>query len=171
MEQFLDLSAKMYELLVAKKISDPSHYVLTAEEQDNIVRDFALARLEDIKRLPRGNKIYGFLMHLMDFCHELTFTPTYSYRSVTGFAVKEENSGKWSKDGFWFQEEANEELSIMLKDCLSYNFLMKQGINQGKKDQKWTIFYLNSWLCAYAHLPLERGGWRPLTLHKLNSWL
>ena len=170
-EQFLDLSAKMYELLVAKKISDPSHYVLTAEEQDNIVRDFALARLEDIKRLPRGNKIYGFLMHLMDFCHELTFTPTYSYRSVTGFAVKEENSGKWSKDGFWFQEEANEELSIMLKDCLSYNFLMKQGINQGKKDQKWTIFYLNSWLCAYAHLPLERGGWRPLTLHKLNSWL
>lgn len=170
-EQFLDLSAKMYELLVAKKISAPSHYVLTAEEQDGIVRDFALARLENIKRLPRGNKIYGFLMQLINFCREQTFTSTYSYRSVTGFAVKEENSGKWGKDGFWFQEKNNEELSMMLKDCLSYNFLMKQGINQGKKDQKWTIFYLNSWLCAYAHLPLERGGWRPLTLHKLNSWL
>ncbi|MBO7602374.1 MAG: hypothetical protein J6S94_05020 [Bacteroidaceae bacterium] len=170
-EQFLDLSAKMYELLVAKKISDPSHYVLTAEEQDGIIREFAKNRLEDIKRLPRGNKIYGFLMHLIDFCLEVTFTPSYSYRSVTGFAVKEENSGKWGKDGFWFQEEANDELSTILKDCLSYNFLMKQGITQGKKDQKWTIFYLNSWLCAYAHLPLERGGWRPLTLHKLNSWL
>ena len=170
-EQFLDLSAKMYELLVAKKISDPSHYVLTAEEQDGIIREFAQNRLEDIKRLPRGNKIYGFLMHLIDFCREVTFTPNYSYRSVTGFAVKEENSGKWGKDGFWFQDEANEELSTILKDCLSYNFLMKQGITQGKKDQKWTIFYLNSWLCAYAHLPLERGGWRPLTLHKLNSWL
>lgn len=170
-EQFLDLSAKMYELLVAKKISDPSHYVLTAEEQDGIIREFAKNRLEDIKRLPRGNKIYGFLMHLIDFCREVTFTPSYSYRSVTGFAVKEENSGKWGKDGFWFQEEANDELSTILKDCLSYNFLMKQGITQGRKDQKWTIFYLNSWLCAYAHLPLERGGWRPLTLHKLNSWL
>lgn len=170
-EQFLDLSAKMYELLVAKKISDPSHYVLTAEEQDGIIREFAKNRLEDIKRLPRGNKIYGFLMHLIDFCREVTFTPSYSYRSVTGFAVKEENSGKWGKDGFWFQEEANDELSTILKDSLSYNFLMKQGITQGKKDQKWTIFYLNSWLCAYAHLPLERGGWRPLTLHKLNSWL
>lgn len=170
-EQFLDLSAKMYELLVAKKISDPSHYVLTAEEQDGIIRGFAKNRLEDIKRLPRGNKIYGFLMHLIDFCREVTFTPSYSYRSVTGFAVKEENSGKWGKDGFWFQEEANDELSTILKDCLSYNFLMKQGITQGRKDQKWTIFYLNSWLCAYAHLPLERGGWRPLTLHKLNSWL
>lgn len=170
-EQFLDLSAKMYELLVAKKISDPSHYVLTAEEQDGIIREFAKKRLEDIKRLPKGNKIYGFLMHLIDFCREVTFTPSYSYRSVTGFAVKEENSSKWGKDGFWFQEEANDELSTILKDCLSYNFLMKQGITQGRKDQKWTIFYLNSWLCAYAHLPLERGGWRPLTLHKLNSWL
>ena len=170
-EQFLDLSAKMYELLVAKKISDPSHYVLTAEEQDKIVRDFALARLEDIKRLPRGNKIYGFLMKLIDFCYNVTFTPTYSYRSVTGFAVKEENSGKWGKDGFWFQDPDNEELATILKDCLAYNFLMKQGVTQGKKDQKWTIFYLHSWLCAYAHLPLERGGWRPLTLHKLNSWL
>lgn len=170
-EQFLDLSAKMYELLVAKKISDPSHYVLTAEEQDRIVRGFALDRLEDIKRLPRGNKIYGFLMHLIDFCREQTFTPAYSYRSVTGFSVKEENSGKWGKDGFWFQEKANEDLSVVLKDCLSYNFLMKQGVIQGKKDQKWTIFYMNSWLCAYAHLPLERGGWRPLTLYKLNSWL
>ena len=170
-EQFLDLSAKMYELLVAKKISDPSHYVLTAEEQDLIVREFALTRLENIKRLPRGNKIFGFLMRLMNFCSSLTFTPTYSYRSVTGFAVKEENSGKWGKDGFWFQDPDNEELAEIFKDCLAYNFLMKQGVTQGKKDQKWTIFYLNSWLCAYAHLPLERGGWRPLTLHKLNSWL
>lgn len=170
-EQFLDLSAKMYDLLVAKKISDPSHYLLTAEEQDNIVREFALDRLEDIKRLPRGGKIYGFLMHLIDFCCDVTFTPTYSYRSVTGFAVKDENSGKWGRDGFWFQDSDNEELATILKDCLTYNFLMKQGVIQGKKDQKWTIFYLNSWLCAYAHLPLERGGWRPLTLHKLNSWL
>ena len=170
-EQFLDLSAKMYELLVAKKISDPFYYILTAEEQDKIVRDFALSRLESIKRLPRGNKIYGFLMHLIEFCRDLTFTASYSYRSVTGFAVKEENASKWGKDGFWFQDPRNKELSIILKDCLAYNFLMKQGITQGKKDQKWTTFYMNSWLCAYAHLPLERGGWRHLTLHTLNSWL
>lgn len=170
-EQFLDLSAKMYELLVAKKISDPLYYILTAEEQDKIVRDFALSRLENIKRLPRGNKIYGFLMRLIEFCRDLTFTASYSYRSVTGFAVKEENASKWGKDGFWFQDPRNKELSIILKDCLAYNFLMKQGITQGKKDQQWTTFYMNSWLCAYAHLPLERGGWRHLTLHTLNSWL
>jgi hypothetical protein len=65
----------------------------------------------------------------------VTFTPSYSYRSVTGFAVKEENSGKWGKDGFWFQEEANDELSTILKDCLSYNFLMKQGITRKERPE------------------------------------
>ena len=90
---------------------------------------------------------------------------------MTGFAVKEENNGKLGKDGFWFQAPDNDELATIMKDCLAYNFLMKQSVTQGKKDQKWTIFYLNSWLCAYAHLPLERGGWRHITLHKLNSWL
>lgn len=169
-EQFLDLAAKMYDLLVAKKTMEPSPCVLTAEEQDAIVREFALERLENIKRLPRGNKIYAFLMHLIDFCRDLTFTPSYSYRSVTGFAVKEENSGRWGGDGFWFQDSSNEELSILLGDCLAYNFLIKQGVSQGKKDQQWTIFYLNSWLCAYARLPLIRGGWRHIPLRTLKSW-
>ena len=170
-EQFLDLASKMYELLVAKKISDAIHYGLTVEEQDEIVRDFASERLENIKRLPRGNKIYNFIEHLLEFCRNLTFTDSYSYRTVSGFAVKEENISKWGEDGFWFQDPENEELSKLMRDCLAYNLLVKQCVTQGKKDQKWTVFYMNSWLCAYARLPLERGGWRHLTLHKLKLWL
>lgn len=170
-EQFLELSANMYELLVAKKISDPSSYVLTAEEQDEIVREFATSRLDKIKRLPRGNKIYDFLMKLIDFCKKQTFTPSYSYRTVSGFAISEENCSVSSKDGFWFQDPANANLTTILKDCLAYNFLFKENPTQGKKDQKWTVFYLNSWLCAYARLPLKRGGWRKLSLSKLNKWV
>lgn len=169
-EQFLDLSANMYNLLVAKKISDPSNYVLTAEEQDDIVKEFATSRLNEIKRLPRGNKIYDFLLKVIGFCKEQTFTTSYSYRTVSGFAINEENSGKFCKDGFWFQDAANKNLATILKDCLAYNFLIKDNTTQGKKDQKWTVFYLNSWLCAYAHLPLKRGGWRKLSLSKLNKW-
>lgn len=169
-EQFLELAAKMYDLLVAKKISDPSNYVLTAEEQDNIVKDFAISRLDEIKRLPRGSKLYGFLMQVIGFCKDQTFTHSYSYRTVSGFAVNEENSSRFSQDGFWFQEVANEDLATILRDCLAYNFLIKDNSIQGKKDQKWTVFYLNNWLCAYAHLPLKRGGWRKLPLSTLNKW-
>ncbi len=170
-EQFLNLASKMYDMLMAKKIMDTSNFELTAEEQDEIVREFCVSRLNEIKRLHRGNKIYDFLMQLVKFCQTETFTDSYSYRTVAGFAVKEENSGKFGKDGFWFQEPANQELALILKDCLAYNILEKEILTQGKKDQNWSVFYINNWLCAYARLPLKRGGWRKLSLQKLNKWI
>lgn len=169
-EQFLSISSKMYELLLSKKIMDTARYDLTPEDQDKIVSEYCKSHLEDVKQLQRGNKIYAFLMHLIDFCREQTFSPTYSYRTVSGFAVKEENSGQYDQDGFWFQDDANEELAILLKDCLANNLLYKVARTQGKKDQNWAVFYLNEWLCAYANLPLRRGGWRKLSLARLKQW-
>lgn len=169
-EQFLSISSKMYELLLSKKIMDTARYDLTPEDQDKVVSDYCKSHLEDVKQLKRGNKIYAFLMQLIKFCHEQTFSPTYSYRTVSGFAIKEENSGQYGQDGFWFQDAANEELAVLLKDCLANNLLYKVARIQGKKDQNWAVFYLNEWLCAYAHLPLRRGGWRKLSLAELKKW-
>lgn len=169
-EQFLSISSKMYELLLSKKIMGAARYDLTPEDQDKIVSDYCKSHLEDIKQLKRGNKIYAFLMQLVDFCHEQTFSSTYSYRTVSGFAIKEENSGRYGQDGFWFQDADNKELAVLLKDCLANNLLYKVARTQGRKNQNWTVFYLNEWLCAYAHLPLRRGGWRKLSLVRLKQW-
>ena len=87
--------------------------------------EYCKSRLEDIKQLQRGNKIYAFLMHLIEYCREQTFSPTYSYRTVSGFAVKEENTGQYGQDGFWFQDKTNEELATLLKDCMANNLLYK----------------------------------------------
>ena len=157
--------------MVAKKIMDPENYDLTAEEQEKIVEQFCVTKLDEIKKLQHGNMIYDFLLNVISFCKAETFTDTYSYRSVTGFAVTEENTGKYGGDGFWFQNPGNEKLATILKDCLAYNLLEKATTTQGKKDQQWSVFYLNRWLCAYAHLPLGHGGWRKLTLSKLNKWV
>lgn len=170
-EQFLNLSSELYEKMVAKKIVDPANYELSAEEQNTIIRNFCESRLNEIKRLPRGNIIYEFILKVVEFCKVETFTDTYSYKAVTGFAVAEENSGKYGNDGFWFQEDENEPLSLILKDCLAYNLFEKCVTIQGKKDQHWSVFYLNRWICAYAHLPLSYGGWRKLHLSKLNKWI
>ena len=170
-EQFLNISSSMFERMVAKKIMDPENYDLTAEEQEKIVEQFCVTKLDEIKKLQHGNMIYDFLLNVISFCKAETFTDTYSYRSVTGFAVTEENTGKYGGDGFWFQNPGNEKLATILKDCLAYNLLEKATTTQGKKDQQWSVFYLNRWLCAYAHLPLGHGGWRKLTLSKLNKWV
>ena len=169
-EQFLSIASKMYEMLLSKKIMDTARYDLTPEDQDKIVSDYCKSHLEDIKQLKRGNRIYAFLMHLIEYCREQTFSPSYSYRTVSGFAVKEENTGQYGQDGFWFQDSANEELAVLLKDCMANNLLYKVPRTQGKKNQNWAVFYLNEWLCAYAHLPLRRGGWRKQSLYRLNQW-
>lgn len=170
-EQFLGLASKMYELLLSKKIMDVANYDVTPEEQDKIVSEYCKNRLDEVKRLRQGNKIHAFLMNIMDFCRDQTFTARYSYHTVSGFAVQEENSGKYGNDGFWFQNAANEELATILKECLAYNLLEKDTSFQGKKGLQWSVYYLNNWLCAYAHLPLKRGGWRKLSLNKLSKWL
>ncbi len=170
-EQFLNLASEMYDVLLAKKIMDSSNFELTAEEQDAVVRHFCATRMNDVKRHLKGNKIYDFLMHISDFCSKETFTPSYSYRTVSGFAVKEENSGKYGKDGFWFQDDRYAEFADILRDCLSFNLLEKEYIPQGKKGQMWTVYYMNTWLCAFAHLPLRRGGWRKLSLNQLIKWI
>ena len=170
-EQFLNLASELYDVLLAKKIMDSSNFELTAEEQDKVVQQFCKSRMNDIKRHHRGNKIYDFLMHVVEFCDKETFTPSYSYRTVSGFAVKEENSGRYGRDGFWFQDERYSELADLLRDCLAFNLLEKAYIPQGKKGQMWTVYYVNNWLCAYARLPLRRGGWRKLSLNQLTKWL
>lgn len=170
-EQFLSISSKMYEMLLSKKIMNTISYDLTPEDQDKIVSNYCKSHLEDIKQLKNGNKIYAFLMQLIDFCKKQTFSQSYSYRTVSGFAIKEENTGQCSHDGFWFQNTENEELSDILKDCIANNLLYKVACIQGEKKQNWTVFYLNGWLCAYAHLPLRRGGWRKLSLARLNQWV
>lgn len=170
-EQFLSIASKMYELLLSQKIMDTASYDLAPEDQDKIVAEYCKNRLEEIKRLNHGNKIYAFLMQLIEFCKAQTFSPSYSYRTVTGFAIKEENTGQYGQDGFWFQDTTNEELAILIKDCMANNLLEKAPRTQGTKGQNWTVFYLNYWLCAYAHLPLLRGGWRKLSLHRLNQWV
>ena len=102
----------------------------------------------------------------MDFCCKETFTDAYSYKVVSGFAVLEENG----KDA-WFQIKENKPLADMLRICLAYNLLSKFETTQGAKDQKWSVFYINRWLCVYCGIPLDRGGWRKISVKKLNTWI
>jgi hypothetical protein len=80
-------------------------------------------------------------------------------------------AGRKAETGLVHQDERYAELAELLRDCLAFNLLEKAYIPQGKKGQMWTVYYVNNWLCAYARLPLRRGGWRKLSLHQLTKWL
>ena len=167
-EQFLDFSSALFSRITAKKITSPTDYLLTAKEQDEIIRDKAAEYFARIEKMPHGDEMKVFLLRMIDFCKKQTFTDSYSYRTVSGFAVNDDFGTRRKKKNVpWHKDPEN-----LLRTCVAYNLLtLRPDELQGKKGQLWSVFYLNRALCVYAGIPLNYGGWRKLKVDQIKSWL
>lgn len=171
-EQFLDFSSAIFNRISAKKITNPSDYTLTAAEQDSVIREHAAEFFSRIEKLPRGDEMRVFLKRAVEFCQKETFTDSFSYRTVSGFAVNDDFGTRFQKGKKpWYRDSENTRLIDVLKTCVAYDLLTIRSDEQGKKGQVWSVFYLNRALCAYAGIPLNYGGWRKLKLNQIKSWL
>ena len=172
-EQFLDFSSALFSRITAKKITSPTDYSLTAKEQDEVIRDKAVEYFARIEKMPRGDEMKVFLLRMIDFCRKQTFTDSYSYRTVSGFAVNDDfGTRRQKKNVPWYKDPENAQLIDLLRTCVAYNLLtLRPDELQGKKGQLWSVFYLNRALCVYAGIPLNYGGWRKLKVDQIKSWL
>ena len=172
-EQFLDFSSALFSRITAKKITNPSDYSLTAKEQDEVIKDKAVEFFARIEKMPRGDEMKAFLLKMMDFCKKQTFTASYSYRTVSGFAVSDDYGTRRQKKNMpWYKDPENAQLIELLRSCVAYNLLtLRPDELQGKKGQLWSVFYLNRALCVYAGIPMNYGGWRKLKINLIKSWL
>lgn len=171
-EQFLDFSSAIFSRISAKKITNPTDYSLTAKEQEEVIRDKAEDFFTRIEKMPHGDEMRNFLQKMIDFCKKETFTDSYSYRTVSGFAVNDEFGTRRQKSSYpWYKDPENARLIELLRTCVAYNLLTIRTEEQGKKGQMWSVFYLNRALCVYAGIPLFYGGWRKLKINQIKSWL
>ena len=171
-EQFLDFSSAIFNRILAKKITSPSDYTLTAAEQDEVIREHAEEFFSKIEKMPRGDELTAFLKRAVDFCRKETFTAAYSYRTVSGFAINDDFGTRLQKKNLpWYKDAENSRLIEVLRICVAYDLLMIRPEEQGKKGQTWSVFYLNRAMCAYAGLPLNYGGWRKLKVAQIKAWL
>lgn len=169
-EQFLHYAEHLYSYILTKHYMSPFKERLTAKEQNEIIVKVSKAKYSDIQKLPNGRRIHCFLEHLIRYSKELTYSPTFSYKFVSGFAIKQENSFD-VPDCEWFLKREYEELATIIKCCVSYNLLEACPTRQGEPGQQWTVYYLNRWICAANGLSVSKGGWRKLGLRTLNNWL
>ena len=165
-EQFLNFASSLYDLLLSKRLSSPNHYDLSTEEQDKIYKEECKKRFDELLRFKGGKRVIPFIEHLIEYCKKETYTDAHSYKVVSGFAIQEERNRE-----LWFSCAENKSLSEVLRLCLAYNLLGKFETTQGAKGQKWTVFYMNRWLCVYCGIPLDKGGWRKISTKKLNTWV
>lgn len=171
-EQFLDFSSTLYGRLLAKRLTNPLNYELTAREQDELIRSRCKEMFDRVRRLPMGATIHTFVTNLITFACKETFSDSCSYGTVSGFAITEENKPRGDEGGkFWFDLPQFANLAEVLRLCLAFNILERNVQFQGAKNQKWTVFYLNRWICVLADIPFQKGGWRKQDLITINNWL
>ena len=151
----------------------PTADSVTAKEEDEVIRVKAAEYFARIEKMPHGDEMKVFLTRMIDFCRKQTFTDSYSYRTVSGFAVNDDfGTRRQKKNVPWHKDPENEQLIELLRTCVAYNLLtLRLDEQQGNKGQLWSVFYLNRALCVYAGIPLNYGGWRKLKVDQIKSWL
>lgn len=168
-EQFLSFAEKMFSFLLAQRVQNDADVVLDVYEQDRIIKDISKEKYSQILSLPNGVVIQRFVECLVKFCKKETFSPAFSYRFVSGFAISQEHDLR--KGIQWYEEAQNMKLAELLRDCVAFNILEQDITTQGAAGQKWTVFYLSRWICVACGLALNKGGWRKLGINTLNNWL
>lgn len=172
-DQFLQISAELYEAMLSNKVSERS-LILAASTQEKIIRKIIEQRYQELDRLvPNSESVKKFLQRFYEFAIKETTRPTFPYApGITGFAIKEPVDRTLIKTEYWLDDEVFKPLAKVLSICVSFNLLEKRKISQGAKgSEPVTVFYLNRWLCMRFNLPLGYGGWRPIKSVDLIKWI
>lgn len=169
-EQFLEFSGEIFEARIAldytskKKKSD----YLTAKEQEQIIVNYAEEKWQNIRKsFAEGEEIQRFLKNIAKIGIRSMNGKKASYPggALTGIGIEEEkmrqiiNNDKWDK------------CIQLLKICIANNYLNYWNIKQGQVDRNNKVLYLNRWICVKFRLPLEYGGWKPISQHILLELL
>lgn len=169
-EQFINIAGDLFDSILLKKIRTPKNLKLSCEEQHAVIVNFSKQKYKDLVHLPNGPFVKNLLDRLIRFAQGTTYDEGSSYRVVTGFAILEENrSGFFQDDIPWFENKKFDLLANVIQTCLAYNIFEMRSITQGDKNQQWSVFYFNRWICAFANLPLNYGGWRKISIAELNK--
>lgn len=166
-EQFIGFCNVLYEQLLTQKLLHPRRaLLLSAAVQDKLIKDECRQKLGRIF-IEQGRAVYNFIKNVGGFCRSQTYQLGCSYGAVNGFAIKDVKT----LFGNNYSLMDDSKLQDVLRICLANNLLFARDTKQGEKNQEWTVFYLNRWICAAFSLPLGFGGWRKREIKELTSWI
>ena len=170
-EQFITFAANLFEGMLSNKISG-TEVRLSPERQEKIIKDVVAKKWKDLNViLPESTTVMRFIEGLGKYFQEVTYKSTASYApGINGFAIKEPPLKLINDDLSWENTELYYPLVDSLNICMAFNLLETKEVIQGKKGQRWIVYYLNRWLCVKYNLPLSYGGWNKINPDKLLLW-
>ena len=188
-EQFLEITAELFEQIISQLIKNDKNAILSAEKQENIIKKIAKQHWNQIpKKNINGRETEKFLESFKEFTRSETLQPNAPYApGVTGIGIKRSQFKKIIDLKFQEKYPEIKTLASVLQTCLGQNYLkahyeVKQGGKTIKKkirgktveienDDDVTVLYLNRLLCVHFGLPVGHGGWRYKKPFELCKWL
>lgn len=169
-EQFLYFSAGLFERSRAQALGrkTANRYALDAAKQDQFIREAAEKKWNDMRfRYVDAGDIQTFLNSIGKICiaSRESERNSYSGGARTGIAIQTADLESALK-GFPLKMEYERTLDVLCR-CVASNYLEKAEVRQSS--EKYTVFYLNRWLCVHYDLPLGYGGWKGLSLSQLSA--
>ena len=174
-DQFLSFAGDLFEEILAGELRS-GQSALTPERQQSILKDAAKRRWQDIlRRIENGRDVQNFLRAIYECAKWEMDKGTASYGAggaATGIAIQMSDRDSLVDPTISERRPEIRRLVLTLSSCIANNLLDPfMDRQQGNKEKKWMVLYLNRWLCLHFGLPLQLGGWRPKAPVELCNWL
>jgi hypothetical protein len=171
-EELLSLAAALYEGLRAKLVLRRADLILSAFEQEKLLRAAAKRKRDFIpKAHTEGTRAARLLDAIGAFCREKTFQPTAPYApGVTGIRFSQSELFKMRRE----PSAAAKSIGVLRKviaESVAENLLTARDSSASTSREGGTVFYLNRTLCVHYGLPLQYGGWQDVSMQDAIEWM
>ena len=171
-EELLGLAAALYDGLEANQMLRRADAMLTAKDQEKLLKDAAARKRDFISRShSEGTRSKSLIDAVGGFCREKTFAPTAPYSpGVTGVRLSQTELRNLLQ-GKGGPEKLVNNLRQVLSECVADNLFFTKESAPTTGREGGLVFYLNRTLCAHFGLPLGLGGWQDVKVAELIEWM
>jgi hypothetical protein len=165
-EQFLGVTSILADKMIFRAEMGRES-ALSAQEQQDLILQGADVYYNNIEeRYDRGYSIRQLIDNLAPFFHAVTYRPNAPIApGVNGFGLPREKL----RTVLAKRKEDSEVMALrkVLTSAVAGNVLFVRLTKQGQTGAEKIVFYFNRLLCVKYNLPLNTGGWQPMSLDVL----
>lgn len=165
-EQFLSVASILADKMIFRAEMGRES-ALSAQEQQDLILQGAETYYNNIEqRYDRGYSIRQLVDNLASFFQAVTYRPNAPIApGVNGFGLPREKLRTVLAQR---QEDSDVmKLRKVLTSAVAGNVLFVRLTKQGQVGAEKIVFYFNRLLCVKYNLPLNTGGWQPLSVDML----
>ena len=171
-DQFLGLSGKVFEEVIAAELIRADATVISAQRQHALMKKAARSFWADIpSKVRHGREVRAFLDSVGHFAEWYTYRPSApNDPGVGGTAIRMSEREALINSDSVVRRPLRQRFADLLASALAHNYLVAD-LDYSCKGDTWMVLNLNRLLCVHFDLPLGYGLYKERPLDELCRWV